>query len=65
MKYKTKSIMITEEQINRILYILNDYQNLDLNLSFSNIIRQSIDEGLDNVEERLRNFRGDIKWDVE
>ena len=61
MKYKTKSIMITEEQINRILYILNDYQNLDLNLSFSNIIRQSIDEGLDNVEERLRNFRGDIK----
>lgn len=61
MKYKTKSIMITEEQINRILYILDDYQNLDLNLSFSNIIRQSIDEGLDNVEERLRNFRGDIK----
>lgn len=53
--------MITEEQINRILYILDDYQNLDLNLSFSNIIRQSIDEGLDNVEERLRNFRGDIK----
>lgn len=61
MKYKTKSIMITEEQINRILYILDDYQNLDLNLSFSNIIRQSIDEGLDNVEERLRNFRGDVK----
>ena len=61
MKYKTKSIMITEEQINRILYILDDYQSLDLNLSFSNIIRQSIDEGLDNVEERLRNFRGDIK----
>lgn len=61
MKYKTKSIIITEEQINRILYILDDYQNLDLNLSFSNIIRQSIDEGLDSVEERLRMFRGDVK----
>lgn len=57
MKYNTKSIMISEEQIKRIQYILDDFCELDIGLSFSSIIRQSIDEGLDEVENRLRTYK--------
>lgn len=57
-EYRQKTLMLTEEQIRRVDFIINEYGRDYLPWSFSSIIRQALDEGLDNVENRMRWING-------
>ena len=56
-EYKQKTIMLTQEQIKRVNWLIEDFAPEGyLPMNFSQIIRLALDEGIDNVEKRLKEI---------